>query len=377
MADVVGAFGVSHTAFMIHSFAKADPTQGQRVRDAYERVARRLEQLKPDAIVVVSSEHFRTFFFDNFPMFCLGTAPSFETWGEAQTVKCRVPGHPGLSQSMHEWAVGAGFDLAFSDSMVLDHGFVAPLQLLRPQMDIPIVPLFVNCTTQPLPTLQRCYALGNALRDGIECCASADRVVVLGTGGLSHWLGTPDMGRINETFDKECLDAFADGRVRDVYSIDNETVAREVGNGGDEIRNWLVMLGAARSQRAEILLYEPVAEWSTGIAVAEANCSARREDIKSGSVHQQPMSPKPSFELSDLAFRLVIDEVLREEFRSGDRTAIIDRADLSESEAAAIRGLDPRALLDLGLHPLILLQLAMAVDLDLASAFSDQPRRSS
>ncbi len=372
MAEVVGAFGLSHTAFMIHSFAKADAAQGERVRDAYAGVAERLVELRPDALVVISSEHFKTFFFNNFPTFCLGTASSYETWGEHQTPKCVVPGAVDLSRALLDHAVLAGFDLAFSESFMLDHGFVAPLHLIRPQMDIPIVPLFVNCTTPPLPTLERCHALGVALRRGIDD-ATSGRVVIIGTGGLSHWLGTPEMGRINERFDRLCLQQLVDGRLQDLLSLDNDTVVREAGNGGDEIRNWLVMLGAAGATRGDVLLYEPVTAWSTGIAVAEAACSpspAPRNSRGNG----RDSTLRSSFGLSDLAFRLTIDEALLAEFRSGDRDSVIDSANLAESERAALLSCDPAALLEVGLHPLILLQLAFVLGLRADELFAGQDR---
>ncbi len=48
-------------------------------------------------------------------------------------------------------------------------------------------------------------------------------------------------------------------RVRFVSGLE-----KEAGNGGQEIRNWIAVLGALPDRKGEVLAYEPVPEWLAG-----------------------------------------------------------------------------------------------------------------
>ena len=96
------------------------------------------------------------------------------------------------------------------------------------------------------------------------------RVALLGTGGLSHWVGPPETGKINEEFDRWFLDRLIGAGVPEIISRyaryeDLEAVA---GNGGHEIRDWLAVAGAMPAgMRACLLAYEPLKAWSTGTGI--------------------------------------------------------------------------------------------------------------
>ena len=106
------------------------------------------------------------------------------------------------------------------------------------------------------------------IRRAVESQTAAQRVVVLATGGLSHWVGLPESGDINEDFDREFLTRLADGAPDRLTSYAPDEIDA-AGNGAHEIRTWLVAAGAAGTG-FDVLAYEPVAEWLTGTAVAAA-----------------------------------------------------------------------------------------------------------
>jgi protocatechuate 4,5-dioxygenase beta chain/2'-carboxy-2,3-dihydroxybiphenyl 1,2-dioxygenase large subunit/2'-aminobiphenyl-2,3-diol 1,2-dioxygenase large subunit len=179
--------------------------------------------------------------------------------------------------------VAAGFDLAFSANPKIDHAFMAPLTLIRPEMDIPVVPVFQNANTEPLPPLWRSAQLGELLRDVITRRPAAETVVVLGTGGLSHWVGTPEMGQINSAFDERFLQHVRAGDLGAILAMKTADVLAEAGNGAPEICNWVTAMAAAsrqegwgvsepertaRGPRGVVLAYESVPDWATGIALA-------------------------------------------------------------------------------------------------------------
>ena len=88
----------------------------------------------------------------------------------------------------------------------------------------------------------------------------------MATGGISHWVGTPETGRINPDWDHRILDHIARADVAALTRLTWEEIERDGGNGGQEIRNWIALLGAVPGWKGEVLAYEPVPEWITGCA---------------------------------------------------------------------------------------------------------------
>jgi len=177
--------------------------------------------------------------------------------------------------------------------MQIDHSFITPLMLAFGDDFIPIVPIAQNCNVPPLPTLHRSYEVGSKLGSAIEG-GPPGRVVVVGTGGLSHWVGTveqqqfmrrpagtrlamgkpaltlDDVGPINIDFDRAFLQTICKGATRTFLNEWNSVrLYEEAGNGAQEIRNWLLVAGLVADRPAEILAYEPVREWLTGTALVK------------------------------------------------------------------------------------------------------------
>ena len=300
MATLVTSYATSHTALMIRAQAEADPRQVSTVMRGFEQVRQRLKAAEPDALIVIGSDHGRTFMLDNMPSFCIGVGTECEGWGDAGVPNYTVKVHQDLACHLLKEAMNAGFDLSFSAEMRLDHGFMCPLHFILPQMDLPIVPLFVNCTARPMPTLQRCSELGSVLRSALDQRPKQERVAILATGGLSHTVPTLDeflyrrkresdptmeqrklakikefsergLGRINEQFDRDVLDKLVRGRRDELTNLTTEQIEQQAGNGAQELRNWVALLGALPDRKAEVLVYEPVAKWLTGIAIVAFN----------------------------------------------------------------------------------------------------------
>ena len=186
-----------------------------------------------------------------------------------------------------------GVDANYSEEMKIDHSFVCPLTFITPAFDVPIVPMVMNCSRPPLPTFARSYEvgakLGEAMRGGAE-----GRIVVIGTGGLSHWVGSPerqafirrpagdrfghehlfpveigDKGEINEPWDRDFIGMLEQGGSADfIAEWSNDRVVEEAGNGAQEIRNWLTIAGIVEDRPLELIAYEAIPEWHTGTAVA-------------------------------------------------------------------------------------------------------------
>lgn len=290
--EIVGAFACSHAGLIVTRRDRAPAEQAARVFSAYGAVREEIARLRPDALVVIATDHQQAFPLTNVVPFSIGVGPVANGLGDAGLAPCTVPVHQTLAQAILDRCLEGGVDLAFSEAPAIDHSFVMPLTLLRPELDVPIVPVTQNCNVPPRPTFRRSLELGRAIRQAIRA-GPPGRAVVIGTGGLSHWVGSAerrafmdrpagtrlaalaahpvvldDTGPINAEFDADFLDQAAAGRLPDFAAEWTPARLEEVaGNGGHELRNWLTAAAILDHPRAEVLAYEPVAEWLTGTAV--------------------------------------------------------------------------------------------------------------
>jgi AmmeMemoRadiSam system protein B len=129
-------------------------------------------------------------------------------------------------------------------------------------MAVPVVPVIINTLTPPMPTAKRCFALGEFLGKVLE--QNSKRVAIIATGGLSHWPGEAEHGKINIPFDKKFLQTLISGDRSKLTEYTHEEINDAAGSGGHEIRTWIALAGAVQNWKAELLAYEPVVPWATG-----------------------------------------------------------------------------------------------------------------
>lgn len=279
MADntgrIVGAFTASHSPGITGWPERAEPAQREAVEAAYGEARRRIEELQPDAIIAVSVEHFTNFNFSNLPAFAIATGDSYlgpvtkEMASFLDVEQHQYPGHPTLGRHLYEFALRSDFDPALVEGgMAFDENFCVPFKHLDPESKYPLVPVIVNGVNPPWPTAKRCYDFGRMIRRAVEAQSEVQRVVVVGTGGLSHWVGLPESGQVNEEFDRDFIARIESGDPERLVAYDPEDIDA-AGNGAHEIRTWLVAAGAAQVP-FDVLVYEPVPAWLTGTSVAAA-----------------------------------------------------------------------------------------------------------
>jgi len=264
--SLVGAFAASHAPGITGRPSLPPAVESEPIFRAYAELRSRLEATRPDVLVVVSPEHWANFFLDNMPSFCIGIADEF--FGPTDEKFVNIPrrsvrGHARLAQALAE-GIAEDVDLSTSQEMALDHGVMLPLHLLR--TELPVIPIIVNCLAGMPAPLHRCHTLGVAIRRTVD--GWPERVVLLGTGGLSHWPAMQESGQIGIDFDRRFLDAFVNGRIESFLRYPKEKLEAEAGPGGHEIRTWITIAGAAASTHGSLLAYQPVPAWSTGCAVA-------------------------------------------------------------------------------------------------------------
>jgi aromatic ring-opening dioxygenase catalytic subunit (LigB family) len=268
MADIAGVFAVSHTPVMTNM---PDAPLAEH-RDAafaqFSRIGSEIEALRPDAIVLISDDHLHNFFLNNLPAFCIGVADSYVSPAEGwlNLERQTLPGARALGAHILGSVIEQGYDPAFSLELTLDHGMLTPLDLAGVVGRQPLVPILVNAVQPPLPTMHRCIDFGGAVGQAIRSYTGASRVAVLATGGLSHDVGTPRMGQLNQEFDMEFLRLLAAGDPHALAGFSRDHVDT-AGNGAEEVRNWLVAHGIAGCAPFELYFYRGVQAWYTGIAL--------------------------------------------------------------------------------------------------------------
>jgi 2,3-dihydroxyphenylpropionate 1,2-dioxygenase len=288
---VVGAYCCSHGAIMMTREQEAPLRQRDTVYAGFSRLGHEVAEMKPDAVVVLGTDHGRIYSWDLVPAFVLGVGERAQGIGDAGTPAVDWPLHGDIARGLLSACVEAGVDVSYSERMRIDHSFVAPLLLMGLDQKTPIVPMMQNCNAPPIPRLDRAQVVGRVLGAALE--AMPEKVVIIGTGGLSHWVGSrerreflrspagtrwrdadrfgmtlDDTGPINTDFDHAFLAALADGTVDQFLDEWPEArIEAEAGNGAQEIRNWVAVASAVPERRARLLAYEPVGEWLTGSAV--------------------------------------------------------------------------------------------------------------
>jgi aromatic ring-opening dioxygenase catalytic subunit (LigB family) len=272
MAEVVAGIATSHAPFLSipSMFEAIEEGQRSRVVAGLEKAREILQRARPDAIVIFSTDHFDRCFYDNLPPFLVGVGEQAEgpvnEWLRLPRVRLKVAGELGrfiVSEGLEK-----GVDFASSADLPLDHAEVVPLSYITPNWDIPIVPIVVNAFAPPMPSLKRCLQVGTFIGKAIKRWPEKKRVVVIGTGGLSHWVGPPETGKVNAEFDRWFLDCLAEGKSAEV--IERYKKAEELeevaGNGGQEVRDWLAVAGAVPVKlKPRVLAYEPIPGCGTGV----------------------------------------------------------------------------------------------------------------
>lgn len=247
----------------------ADPQLKEGLYLAFDELRARLEESRPDAIVVIAAEHFANFFMNNMPAFAVGMADHYsgpiEDPDWLKIPKFTAPGNRNLSQRMIQ-EIMQTVDVAYAEEWLFDHGIAVPLNFLTPKFDLPVIPVNVNCQGPPLAPLHRSWAFGEAIRRAAD--SVPERIAVVGTGGISHWPATPDSGKINETWDRDFLDRWCRNDRAQLLDYDDLTVYTEAGQGGFEIRTFLAVAAAAKGAPGTVHYYQPIPIFAVGCTTA-------------------------------------------------------------------------------------------------------------
>ena len=277
MARIVGGVATSHIPSIGKAIANGlyDDPYWKAFFDGFKPVHEWLDEVRPEVAVVIYNDHGLNFFLDKLPTFAVGAAPEYrhadEGWG--LPVWAPFPGDPEFSWHLIESLVADEFDITMCQEMLVDHAFTVPMSLLWPGKDrrpVRVVPVAINTVQIPLPTPARCFKLGQAIGRAAASFDKDLKVVIVGTGGLSHQLDGKRAGFINKRFDKMCLEKIVnEPELITRYSIAD--LIRESGAQGVELIMWLAMRGALTGDVSEIhsSYHVPISNTASAVMLLE------------------------------------------------------------------------------------------------------------
>jgi protocatechuate 4,5-dioxygenase beta chain len=263
MAEIVFAAGVAHNPYFPLIVRDGGPG-AQDIARLYAEVARRLHDARPDTIIVFTTDHYNAFFEVSVPIFSICTAdraPGPSDYEHLEHFDVALDSE--LARRVQTDLVAAEFDVGASQELALDHTITAPLSMMVPKMDIPLVPFFVSGSMRPIPTANRCRRLGAAVREAVEGSGLDRRVALIASGGFSFEVGGP---RISEDahvgvpapeWAAHVVDLLEAAGLDDLVAQTTPDQLVRAGNAAGEILNWITVAGVVGAVAPAFIELQP------------------------------------------------------------------------------------------------------------------------
>ena len=248
MASVVGGLGMPHNPNFPELVAREGAAND--TAQSYAKAAETLAALRPDVVIIFTTDHLNTFFFENLPLLAIGVGDDFAGPNDEVPAveRATVPSHAAMGRHLYAGLIAAGFDLSLVQEFEVDHSVIVPLHFLRP--GVPVIPIFVSTHQSIRPSARRCFALGEAVRAAVESFPAPLRVVVIGSGSFSfdvhghlsppgRGAGVPDPAwteHLHGLLQRNAIGELIDQATPERFS--------RAGNVSGELLNWIAMLGA-------------------------------------------------------------------------------------------------------------------------------------
>lgn len=271
MAEIVTAFLMPHDPLIAAEPDAAVPRQREAVMSAFAHIANRLSEEQIDTVITIGDDHYCLFGPGCVPrcLIAIGDVEGpIEDW--LGIPREPIENHADLARHIMQAGFDAGIDWAVSKNLVVDHAAMIPVHyVVRPNPGIRTIPVYLNSGVEPLISTHRAHEIGRSIGEAVRSWPGHERIAVFGTGGISHWVGMAEMGRVNEEWDRKILDIASRGDVDALIAMSDEEILSEAGNGALEIKNWVCAMGSLPDHRAEVIAYEAIPQWICGCGFAE------------------------------------------------------------------------------------------------------------
>lgn len=342
-AGVVGGAAVPHAPQFFTLPETEDHDQVGRIRASMAGLGEDLRKLRPDVVMIVANDHLQNFMLHCVPPFTVHRGPRAQ--GTFAGRDFSWPIASDAATDLVRALQGQGFDPAVSMNAPIGYEFGIPLTFMGFDESIPLVPVFINSYLPPQPPADRCYQLGQAVDAAAKRLGL--RIVLVASGGLSHYPGTELYSRPDLDTDRFLLDRMSAGNMRVLLELGDAGLDR---TGNVEARSWLVLAGALGERRPDVVLMEP--SWHHNYAVlgwsTDHTASA---DTQDDELHY-PVPRPDQLALYEALFNLRMRPEMRREYLQ-DAEAYASQFELAEEERRAVVALDEERLRALGVHPLL------------------------
>ncbi len=336
MSTVIGGAMLPHAPQFFTMPDTEDKTLVAHVRDVAADLGKRLKALEPDLWIIFSNDHAEQFFHNVAPPFTVHVGG--EATGEfaGRKFHWKIPSEIGFEIVRQLYR--QNFDPAFTSTAKIDYAIGIPLTHLG--MTDPVLPIYVNAYLPPQPTMERCYAFGQAVARTVT--ALGLKTVILSSGGMSHFPGTDRYSNPELAWDKRVLEKLAAGNLKSLIGYD-ETELDETGN--IELRCWACAAGALGERKPDVVSLDP--SWHHNYA-SLGWVGGGPEDH---AAHYPAIKPE-LVELTSALHSLAHDSEMRARYIVDAKT-YADQFRLSPDQREALIKLDMAAIVKMGAHPLV------------------------
>ena len=303
---------LSHTP--LRGLNDPGPEVVKEVDDLLARARAEVEAFDPELIILFAPDHYNGLFYDLMPQFLIATAA--ESVADFKTLPGPLSVPKELALELQKFVLEQDIDVAVSHRMQVDHGCTLTLEELTGSLSrYPVIPIIINSVAPPFGPYRRVRKLGEAV--GRFVAKLNKRVLILGTGGLSHEppvpliadapqdvanfliagrnptaearaarqartiatgqvFGTPEchLTPLNPEWDQAFMDMVVEGRVAEADHYDIAEISREAGRSTHEIRTWVAAFGAMEAigpYKARKDYYRAINEWIAGYGAVSAD----------------------------------------------------------------------------------------------------------
>jgi len=271
VAQIVAGFMMPHDPLIAAAPMAPPEEKRNNCMDGFARIAERIRELNVDTVVVIGDDHYTLHGPGCVPQCMIGIGDvegPIEPWvGIERSV---IENNTALAEHIMQVGFDSGVDWAVSKTLMLDHSGVIPIHYsVKPVGGVKSIPVYINSGIAPVISSRRAHQIGEVIGKAVESWGGDERVAILGTGGISHWVGMAEMGRVNEEWDHKIISCVEQGDVQSLIDISDAEIITEGGNGGLEIKNWICAMGAMGALKGELIAYEAVPEWVCGCGYME------------------------------------------------------------------------------------------------------------
>lgn len=262
MADLTAVLASTHHPFYLKA-TTAPPEERMPQADEWKRKVEAyretLTAAEPDILVMVGADHFHQFFLDNYPTFMIGKQEKYDATFYNEEREFGIPkyvldGDVAFSDFMHRGLMERGFDFSFSHELKIDHSIICPIITVRPDADLPVIPIYTNIFAPPLPSPKRFWDLGRAIRQVIDEYPTDKKIAAIGTGHLSLELGGPrQFGEHgpDPAFDRQAIEWLSTGNIEAILENVTHESMSGAGNATHGFMDLILMMGIAGPENAD------------------------------------------------------------------------------------------------------------------------------